>query len=107
MTATVADNALMLDVIAGLDGYDPRQYRAPPQVNYTQELTGGVGNMRIGVLQEGFARPESEAESDAKARQGAELFAQLGATVEESRYPNTCLAPRSGRRSARRASHKP
>ena len=26
MTATVADNALLLEVIAGADGLDPRQY---------------------------------------------------------------------------------
>ena len=32
MTATVRDNALLLEVIAGPDGYDPRQYRpeGPP-----------------------------------------------------------------------------
>ena len=29
MTATVTDNALMLEVIAGPDGYDPRQYGTP------------------------------------------------------------------------------
>ncbi|MCG8352720.1 MAG: amidase [Chloroflexales bacterium] len=93
MAATVADNALMLEVITGPDGYDPRQYGAPPKVRYAQELTGGVGNMRIGVLQEGFARPESEAESDAKVRQGAELFAKLGATVEEVSIPEHLLGP--------------
>ena len=41
MTATVADNALMLEVLAGPDGYDPRQY-APKVANYTQALEGGV-----------------------------------------------------------------
>src|SRR5207244_8296076 len=28
MTATVADNALLLEVLAGADGLDPRQYRS-------------------------------------------------------------------------------
>src|SRR5262245_17297211 len=38
ITANVRDNALLLEVIAGPDGYDPRQY-APKVHRYTEALT--------------------------------------------------------------------
>ena len=46
MTATVKDNALLLEVIAGADGYDPRQY-APKVHPYTEALGNGVDGLRI------------------------------------------------------------
>src|SRR4029077_6593567 len=52
MTRTVRDNALLLEVIAGADGVDPRQY-APKTAEYTQALGGGVNGLRIGVVKEG------------------------------------------------------
>src|ERR1700676_3551657 len=42
MTASVADNALMLEVIAGEDGYDPRQY-SPKVAKYAQTMMFGDG----------------------------------------------------------------
>ena len=42
MTATVEDNALMLEAIAGPDGLDPRQY-SPKVHKYTQALGTGAG----------------------------------------------------------------
>ena len=93
MTATVTDNALMLEVISGPDGYDPRQYGTPKKMKYSKMLDGGVGNMKIGVVKEGFGRPESEAASDAKVRKAAELFKKLGATVEEVSIPAHLLGP--------------
>ncbi|MCW5624552.1 MAG: amidase [Burkholderiales bacterium] len=87
MTATVEDNALMLEVIAGHDGYDPRQYGPAKKVKYSKMLDGGVKGMKIGVLKEGFGRPESEAASDAKVRKSIELFKKLGAKVEEVSVP--------------------
>ena len=48
MTATVADNALLLEVIAGHDGYDPRHQIAEGQ-DYTKALGRGVNGLRIGV----------------------------------------------------------
>ena len=53
MTATVADNALLLEVIAGPDGLDPRQYNVRVD-KYTAALGRGVAGLRIGVLTEGF-----------------------------------------------------
>jgi amidase len=92
MTATVADNALMLEVMAGPDGYDPRQF-SPKLAKYTHALGGGVKGMRIGLVKEGFGRPESEKAVDEKVRQGADLFRKLGATVEEVSIPMHLLGP--------------
>src|SRR6202048_3071669 len=82
MTATVADNALLLEAIAGPDGYDPRQF-APKGPPHTPPLGGGAAGLRIGVVKEGFGHPQSEAVVDAKVRQAADLFKRLGATVTD------------------------
>lgn len=86
MTATVADNALLLEVVAGADGLDPRQ-AAPVTAAYTKSLTEGVAGMRIGVVRESFATPESEPEVDRKVRAAAKQFIALGAEVEEASIP--------------------
>ena len=88
MTATVADNALLLEVIAGTDGLDPRQYN--PQVekyNFTGGLGRGVSGMRIGLLTEGFGWPVSEPDVDAKVREAAERLHRAGAIVEPISIP--------------------
>ena len=82
MTRTVADNALLLEVLAGEDGLDPRQ-KAPKVMPYTEALGRGVSGLRIGVVREGFGWPNSEPDVDAKVRAAAERFARLGAVVDE------------------------
>lgn len=82
MTATVADNALLLEVIAGADGLDPRQYDVRVD-KYTTALGRGVAGMRIGVVTEGFGHPVSEPDVDQKVRAGADRLRSLGASVEE------------------------
>jgi amidase len=86
MTRTVADNALLLEVLAGPDGLDPRQY-APRTAEYTQALGRGVGGLRIGVVPEGFGHPHSEPAVDDAVRKAAQVLARLGATVEEISVP--------------------
>jgi amidase len=86
MTRTVHDNALLLEVIAGEDGLDPRQY-APRTAAYTEALEGGVEGMRIGLVKEGFGHPESEPDVDDKVREGARRLRELGAVVEEVSVP--------------------
>lgn len=86
MTQTVMDNALMLEVIAGADGLDPRQYDVVTD-RYTAAVNRGVSGLRIGVVKEGFGHPQSEADVDAKVRAGADLFRRLGATVDEISIP--------------------
>lgn len=86
MTQTVMDNALMLEVIAGADGLDPRQYDVRTD-KYTAAVNRGVSGLRIGMVKEGFGHEQSEADVDAKVRAGAELFRRLGATVDEISIP--------------------
>lgn len=86
MTATVADNALLLEVIAGTDGLDPRQYDVRVD-KYTAALGRGVAGMRIGVVSESFGHAVSEPDVDQKVRQGAERLRALGATVDEISIP--------------------
>jgi amidase len=86
MTATVRDNALLLEVIAGPDGIDSRQ-RGVPAGRYTEALDGGVKGLRIGVVKEGFGHPNSEPDVDACVRDAAQRFAKLGATVEDISLP--------------------
>src|SRR5260370_5574841 len=73
MTKTVRDNALLLEVLAGADGLDPRQY-APKVSSYTEALGGGVKGLRIGGVKEGFGHAVSEADGDAKVKAGGETF---------------------------------
>lgn len=86
MTQTVMDNALMLEVIAGADGLDPRQYDVRTD-KYTASVSRGVSGLRIGVVKEGFGHPQSEGDVDASVRAGAEMFRRLGATVDEISIP--------------------
>ena len=87
MTANVADNALLLEVLAGPDGVDSRQ-RDPGIREYTaaldkHDLTG----IRIGIVTEGFGRPTSEADVDQKVRGAADRLGRLGAKVGEISIP--------------------
>ncbi len=86
MTANVADNALLLEVIAGADGLDPRQY-SPRVDRYTAALGRGVSGLRIGVMLEGFNRADSEPDVDQKVRQAAERLRAMGAIVEDVSVP--------------------
>jgi len=86
MTATVRDNALLLEVIAGPDGIDSRQ-RGVPAGRYIEALDRGVKGLRIGVLKEGFGHPNSEPDVDAHGHDAATRFAALGASVEEVSVP--------------------
>ena len=86
MTATVEDNALLLEVIAGPDGLDPRQYGGEPQP-YREALGRGARGLRIGVVEEGFGHPQSMATSDAVVREAADRLRGLGATVETVSIP--------------------
>src|SRR5579863_7923084 len=92
MTRNVRDNALLLEVLAGADGLDPRQGTLKVS-NYTEALGGGARGLRIGVVKEGFGHPSSEADVDSKVRAGADLFRKLGATVDEVSVPMHLAAP--------------
>jgi amidase len=86
MTATVRDNALLLEVIAGPDGIDSRQ-RGVPAARYTDALNAGIKGLRIGMLKEGFGHANSEPDVDTRVRDAAKRFAGLGAAVEDISLP--------------------
>jgi amidase len=87
MTATVADNAQLLEVLAGPDGLDPRQMQARPAEPYTQALGQNISGMRIGVLTQGFEMANAEADVLSMVRKGAAVFQRMGAIVEDVSVP--------------------
>ena len=86
MTATVADNALSLEVMAGYDDLDGRQRRLEVH-NYTDALGKDIKGLRIGVLKEGFAQPYSASDVDECVRAGSERLRALGAEVADVSVP--------------------
>lgn len=87
MARTVADCARLLEVMAGEDGADPRQYR-PRTERYTDAIGADIEGLRIGVLREGFGIDGiSEPDVDAAVRSVAENLAGAGAAVEEVSVP--------------------
>ena len=86
ITATVADNAALLEATAGPDGYDQRQAGVKTHA-YTESLGGNVKGMKIGLLKEGFGHANSEADVDDCVRAAAAQFEALGATVEDVSIP--------------------
>jgi amidase len=86
MTANVADNALLLEVLAGPDGYDSRQINVKTHP-YTKALKDDIKGMKIGLVTEGFAQPNAEADVNAKVKAAAKKFEALGATVGEVSIP--------------------
>lgn len=88
ITRTVRDAALMLGVLAGRDGLDPRQRFDAPSGGYTDELDAGVAGLRIGVLAEGFGIPGlSQPGVDSTARAAIARLEASGADVREISIP--------------------
>jgi amidase len=87
MTATVSENALLLEVIAGADGDDPRQ-REPTVRPYTTMLEGGVRDLRIAIVKEGFGQPNSEPDVDDNVEKAVRLLGSLGARITEVSIPS-------------------
>jgi amidase len=88
ITRTVADAALMLGVLAGADGLDPRQPAGVVGADYVAALDGGVDGLRIGVVAEGFEIPDvSMAGVDDAVRKAIERLRELGATVTDVSVP--------------------
>ena len=86
ITSTVEDSALLLEVIAGPDDYDPRQSSVTLHP-YTQALGTGCQGIKIGLLKEGFNHENSEADVDQKVTTAAKSLMELGAIVEEVSIP--------------------
>ena len=87
MTGNVTDNALMLEVLAGPDGLDPRQHAGQTSKPYSELMKKGAKGLRIGIVTEGFGWPQSQPEVDAQVRKAAKVFTALGAQVAEVSVP--------------------
>ena len=86
ITANVADNALLLEVLAGVDGLDPRQIGVKTD-KYTKALGGSIKGLKIGIVKEGFLLPNAESDVNDLVLKGAELLKKLGARVDEISVP--------------------
>ncbi len=87
MTRTVADAALLLTVLAGPDGRDPRQPADLTALDYRAALTGDVTGLRVGLLTEGFGQRGSLPRVDDLVRSAAHRFAEIGCTIGEISIP--------------------
>ncbi|SDR56431.1 amidase [Rhizobiales bacterium GAS191] len=90
--ASVEDVARLLSVIAGHDGWDTRTIPAKTG-DYMGALSQEVRGMRIGVLKEGFAHPESDASVSRKVREAIAELGRLGAELVEVSVPMHYDAP--------------
>jgi amidase len=86
ITRDVADSARVLSVIAGSDGLDMRQGTAAA-ADYTADLARGVDGLRIGLLCEGFGRPQSDSRVDEAVSRAARHLSDSGATVVDITVP--------------------
>jgi amidase len=86
LTATAADNALFLEVMAGEDGYDSRQKDLKVDA-YTKAIGQSIAGLKIGVVQEGFGQYDSHHDVDAGVRTAAKVLEGLGAKLTEISIP--------------------
>ncbi|KAK7725282.1 hypothetical protein SLS63_008279 [Diaporthe eres] len=106
MAGSVRDTALLLTVLAGWDGLDPRMTpETPLRQNvraYHEKLdeaiearkasgrwdpTTAASGLRIGLLKEAWAAPQLSEEVAAVVKHAGQRFAALGGTVEEVSIP--------------------
>lgn len=88
ITRTVADNALMLEVMAGHDWRDPQWVRGEPvSAPYGATAGRGIEGLRIGILDEALG-PVGCTDETLEAFAAAEAtLAGLGATIEHVSVP--------------------
>ena len=83
LTRTVRDNALMLDVIAGHDAFDPGSANRAAG-GYTAALAHGVKGLRIGVIRHFYTHDmQADAEMAAGIETAIQRLAELGAEIRE------------------------
>ncbi|MGH3168197.1 MAG: amidase [Trebonia sp.] len=88
ITRTVRDAALMLGVLAGPDGLDPRQRFSAAPADFLDGLDAGAAGVRVGVLAEGFGFPGlSQPGVDATVRAAVAQLGAAGADVREVSVP--------------------
>jgi aspartyl-tRNA(Asn)/glutamyl-tRNA(Gln) amidotransferase subunit A len=95
MTRTVADAALMLQVIAGHDSHDPTT-RTAVVPDYAAALTGDIQGVRLGIPQE-FYFEQLDVEVGESVRAAIQTLERSGARVEEVSMPLSKYAAAAGR----------
>jgi aspartyl-tRNA(Asn)/glutamyl-tRNA(Gln) amidotransferase subunit A len=87
-SASVADSALALDVIAG---HDPCDTTSIPEAmpSLMDALDGGVDGLRIGVVSEFLEADGLAPDMARQVRQAADALERAGAKVEEASVPST------------------
>ena len=90
ITRNVADNALLLSAIAGLDAKDSSS-SAKEVLNYNEYLTGNIKGLKIGVPKEYFGEGISEDAKNA-VKEALKVLESLGAEVEEVSLPHATYA---------------
>ncbi|PPQ79601.1 hypothetical protein CVT25_003481 [Psilocybe cyanescens] len=104
MCKNVHDAALLLQVIAGVDGLDDRAGAGcpfPADVPPYSSLLSVPGadpalplqGKRVGILKEAFEMPVLDPRVAEKVKEAAALFKELGAVVEEVSVPLHAIAP--------------
>jgi amidase len=86
LTASVAENALFLEVMAGPDGLDSRQGGAKVD-DYTKAIGQPVKGLKIGIVKEGFGQYDSHPDVDKGVRAAAKKLEALGCIVKEVSIP--------------------
>ncbi|WP_137392118.1 amidase [Rhodoligotrophos defluvii] len=86
MGRTTEDVARLLAVIAGPDGLDPRQHKTVVR-DYISALNLPLHGLSVGVVRQGFGRPESDLATDETVRDALKVLQQNGAEVEEVSIP--------------------
>lgn len=106
MAGSVRDTALLLTVLAGWDGFDPRMTPETPLKQnvaaYHEKLdaaiearkasgswtpTAAASGLRIGLIKEAWSAPQLSDEVSAAVKQAGQRFAALGGRVEEVSIP--------------------
>ncbi|GGG31430.1 amidase [Caldovatus sediminis] len=87
MTRTVADNALLLNAMAGHDPLDPGSVERPAE-DYTRDLDRGLRGLSIGFVRH-FHETDTPATADVAAalEEAARLLAREGAAVRDIALP--------------------
>ena len=86
ITRTVADNALVLQTIAGHDPKDPLSSDRPVP-NYAEHFTQDLKGVKLGLVREMSVGQELHPDVDKMLKNALDTLKSLGATVEEVSLP--------------------
>jgi aspartyl-tRNA(Asn)/glutamyl-tRNA(Gln) amidotransferase subunit A len=91
LTRSVADCALLLNIIAGYDANDPITANLPVP-DYTAVLDGNVRGLRVGVVKETMEAEHLHPEVKTAVQEALRRFEGLGAILEEVSIPAITLS---------------